>query len=90
MRILEEDLIDISTREFKQLARTIEDDDGDVGRAEDAQLVGFLEEAVLALEKGDGTVAIVRDGCDRDLASAHADGWVVENGERGGRARRGW
>lgn len=49
---------------LEELARVAEDDDGYIRRAKHAQLVSFLEQAVLALEEGDGPVAVVGDGCD--------------------------
>lgn len=69
---------------LEQLAVGVEDDDGHVGRAQDAELVRFFEEAVLALEERDLAVAVVLDGRDRDLAATH----VGEREERGELMRR--
>ena len=42
-------LIDITGRKFVEFLIVAEDDDGDVDGAEDPELVGLLEETVLAL-----------------------------------------
>lgn len=49
----------------------IEDDDGDVGRAQNSQLVRLLEEAVLPFQERDLAVPLVLDRGDRDLAATH-------------------
>lgn len=49
---------------LEQLARVAKDDDCYIGGAKYAQLVRLLEETILALEKGDGAVTVVGDGCD--------------------------
>lgn len=66
-----EGFLDVGGGELVQLLVVAEDDHSNVDRAEDGELMGLLEEAALALEKGDGAVAIVLDGLDLDLAAAH-------------------
>lgn len=56
---------------LKQLPSAAEHNDGDLGRAEDTELVCLLEQAVFALEERHAPVAVVRDGRDRDLAATH-------------------
>lgn len=68
---------------LEQLAVGVEDDDGDVGRTEHAELVRLLEQAILALEERDLAVAVVLDGRDRDLAATHL---VCEGGRGRGEA----
>jgi hypothetical protein len=59
---------------LEEFAVGIEDDDGDVGGAQDAQLVRLLEEPVLALQERHLAVPLVLDRRNRDLASAHVGG----------------
>lgn len=62
-----------------------EDDDGYVDRAQNRQLMRLFEQAALALEEGDRTVAVVLDGLDLDLAAAHGGSWVSESRQAHGR-----
>lgn len=48
-----------------------EDDDSNIHRAEHSKLMGFLEKPALALQKGNGTVAIIFDRFDFDLSPTH-------------------
>jgi hypothetical protein len=67
-------LVDVARGELVQLLVVAEDDDGNIDRAENGELVGLLEEAAFALQKGDGAVPVVLDGLDLDLSAAHG-GW---------------
>ena len=51
------DLVDVRRRVFIQLLVVAKDNDGDVDGAEDGELVCLLEQAALALQEGDGSVA---------------------------------
>jgi hypothetical protein len=51
-----------------------EDEDGDIGRAEDGQLVGLFEETKLALQEGDRAIAVILDGLDLNLPTTHVCG----------------
>lgn len=56
---------------LKQLPSVVEHDDGDIGRAQHAQLVSFFEEAVFALEERDGAIAVVCNRGDGDFSATH-------------------
>jgi hypothetical protein len=62
---------EVGGRVFVELVVLAKDDDGDVDRGEDGELVGLLEQTALALEKGDGAVPIILDGLDFDFPAAH-------------------
>lgn len=49
---------------LEELPGRVEDDDGDLSRAEDGQFVRFLEEAILSLGEGDGSIPVVDDRRD--------------------------
>ena len=63
---------------MKQFTLRVEDDEGDLTVAEDAQLVGLLHQAELPLRERHLTVALVADARDLDFLPTH-----------GGRRRRG-
>lgn len=77
-----EGLLDVGRGELVELLVVAEDDDGDIDRAEDGELMSLLEEPSLAFEKGDGAVAIVLDGLDLDLAAAHFVAWSENSPSR--------
>ena len=49
----------------------VEDDDGDLAVAQDAQLVGLLHEAELSLGEGHLTISLVANARYLDLLAAH-------------------
>lgn len=57
--------------EVVELAVGGEDDDADVGLAEDGELPGLLQQAGTALAEGDLTVNRVLDATELHLASRH-------------------
>ncbi len=69
--ILEEDLVHVCGGVLEELVVRVEDDDGDLAVAEDAQLVGLLHEAELPLREGHLTVTFVGDPGNRNLLAAH-------------------
>lgn len=83
-------LLRTSVRErniLKELAVRIEDDDGDIGRAQDAEFVRLFEETILALEESHLAIAVVLDWRDRNLAATHGRsrmGWQKRAGRKGG------
>ena len=54
-----------------EAATTGEDDERDLGVAEDGQFIGFLEQPVPALAEGDLAARVVLDPLDLDLSSPH-------------------
>lgn len=58
-----------------------EDDDSDVSVAEDGELAGLLEKAVLALGESDLTVALVGYTSDLDLFATHGEELRLKMGE---------
>lgn len=59
--VFEEDLVHVCGGVLEELVVRVEDDDGDLAVAEDAQLVGLLHEAELPLREGHLTVSLVGD-----------------------------
>jgi hypothetical protein len=64
-------LVDVARGELVQLLVVAKNDDSHINRAEDRELVGLFEEAALALEEGNGAVAVVLDGLDLNLSATH-------------------
>ncbi len=66
-----EDLIDVGGRVLVELLVVSKYDHSHIDRTEDRQLMRLLEQAALALEEGDGAVAIVADGLDLQTSHQH-------------------
>ena len=69
--IFEKDLVHVCGGVLEELVVRVEDDDGDLAVAEDAQLVGLLHEAELPLREGHLTVTLVGDPGNRNLLTSH-------------------
>ena len=74
--------IDVAGRELIELVVVTKDDDGDVYRAQDRELVSFLEKTALALEKGarGGSAAVAMGGGGRVEACLHGAITVILDG----------
>jgi hypothetical protein len=61
----------LAAAELEELAAVGEDDEGDLGVAEDGELVRLLEQAVAALGEGDLAVDLVLDPLQLHPAPPH-------------------
>ena len=71
--VLEQHLVHVGAGVLEQLVVGVEDDDGDLAVAEDAQLVRFLHQTELPLGERHLTIPLVRDSLDGYFLSTHDD-----------------
>ena len=71
LRVLEEDLVHVGRRVLVQLVRRAEDDESDFTVAKDAEFIGLLHHAELALVERDLSVPLVGDAGNLNLFSTH-------------------
>lgn len=67
----------VARRVLVQLLVLAEDEDGDIDRAKDGELMCLLEKTTFALQEGDRAVSIILDSLDFDLSATHIDGLVT-------------
>lgn len=64
-------IANVAGAELVQFLVLVDDDDCDLDVAQDAQLVGFLEESTFAFQKGDRAIAVILDGLNCYFSSPH-------------------
>ena len=71
LRVFEEDFVHVGRRVLVQLVGRAEDDEGDFTVTQDAEFVGLLHHAELALVERDLSVPLVSDAGDLNLFPTH-------------------
>lgn len=67
----------VAGRVLVQFLVLAEDEDGDIHRAQDGELMCLLEETALAFQEGDRAVSIILDSLDFDLSATHLEGFAT-------------
>lgn len=69
--VFQENLVHVGARVLEQLVVGVEDDDGDLAVAEDAQLVSFLHQTELPLGECHLAIPLVRNSLNGYFLSTH-------------------
>src|ERR1700759_3434297 len=63
-----------SRRILVELVVLAKNNDSDIDRGQDRQLMGLFEQTTLTFQEGDGAVAIILDSLDLDFTATHSCG----------------